>query len=468
MNELNPYLQGLYAPVTDERCDTDLQVVGEIPRDLHGAYVRNGPNPARAPTDLHHWFDGDGMLHAVYFENGRAEYRNRYVRGADFVADARGDCTAGGVMRPANLARAPKVYKDTANTDVLLHSGSLLPLWYISGTPVRLDARTLETLGEETFGGRLPRHVSAHSKVDPRNGDFVFFDYALYEPWMSMGVVNRDNQLVNFQQIALPGPRLPHDMAFTEHYAILHDLPVVFSDEARRSGKWSITVADLPTRFGVIPRNGSAADLRWFETDPCYIYHVVNAWEEGQEIVMHACKMVPNGIRPNPAHGPYASMVTVLNLHAVMCEWRMNLATGGVSSRQLDDRICEFPVINLDRSGVRTRHAYAMSIAPTETLRFDGIYKYDLDSGRAVFHRYEPGVYGSEAAFAPREGASAEDDGYLVTFTTDEASQRSEVRIIDARAPEGAPLARIRLPRRVPSGFHATWARGDQIRTRAA
>ncbi len=463
LNALNPYLHGSYAPVSDELTLLELEVIGKIPRDMHGAYLRNGPNPLSAPQDLHHWFDGDGMLHGVYFEDGRAEYRNRYVRGQDFLDGQRGESRVGGVLRPASQERIVKPYKDTANTDVVLHGGSLLALWYISGNPVRLDARTLETLGEETFGGRLPRHVSAHSKVDPRNGEFVFFDYALYEPWMALGVVSADNQLLNFQQIELPGPRLPHDLAITQNYAIVHDLPVVFTDEARRAGKWSITVADLPARFGVIPRNGCSTDIRWFETDPCYIYHVVNAWEDGDVVVMHACKMVPNGLRPNPQHGPYASMVTVLNLQAVMCEWRMNLATGGIRCRQLDDRICEFPLINQDYSGQRSRYGYAMSIAPTETLRFDGIYKYELETGQPVMHRYEPGVFGSEAAFAPRIGGAEEDEGYLVSFTTDEASQRSEVRIMDARDLARSPLARIRLPRRVPAGFHATWARGDQI-----
>ena len=463
LNALNPYLQGYYAPVDAERTVFGCEVEGEIPRDLHGAYIRNGPNPLRPPQDLHHWFDGDGMLHAIHFETGRAEYRNRYVRSADFLADQRGECPVGGVMRPATGQRSPKVYKDTANTDVVVHGGKLMALWYISGQPVRVDARTLETLGEEDFGGKLPRHVSAHSKVDPVSGDFVFFDYALYEPWMSFGVVDANNTLTNFQQIELPGPRLPHDMALTENYVVLHDLPVVFSEEAIAHRRWSITVADQPARFGVVPRNGEAGEIRWFETDPCYIYHVVNAWEDGDELVMHACRMVPNGLKPNPAFGPYASMVTVLNLQAVLWEWRMNLRSGTIVSRQLDDSICEFPVINQDRLGRRTNHGYAVSIAPTDTLRFDGLYKYDLRSGAHQHYRYAPGVFGSEPAFAPRVGATAEDDGYLVVFATEAETGRSEVQILDAREIEAGPVGRVKLPCRVPAGFHATWARGDQI-----
>src|SRR5690606_7775988 len=133
------------------------------------------------------------MLHAIHFENGKASYRNRYVRTDDFKAELANNVEAGGVLLPANRARANKVYKDTANTDVIIHNGQLMALWYISGTPVRVDARTLETIGNETFGGKLPRNVSAHSKVDPETGEFVFFDYSLYEPWMTFGTVSATN-----------------------------------------------------------------------------------------------------------------------------------------------------------------------------------------------------------------------------------------------------------------------------------
>jgi len=468
LNTLNPYLQGLYEPVAAETTALDLNVIGEIPKDLHGAFVRNGPNPQHAPEGMHHWFDGDGMVHAVYFENGKAEYRNRYVQSDDFRAAKAGqDIGAGGVLMPSSKSRPGStrgelVYKDTANTDLVMHNGSLMALWYISGRPVRIDARTLETIGNEDFGAALPRHVSAHGKVDPRTGEFCFFDYSLTEPWMTYGIVSKDNVLTNFQRVDLPGPRLPHDMGLTENYVILHDLPVVFTEGGMRNHMWQIKVADQPARFGVAPRNGRGDQIKWFETDSCYIYHVVNAWEEGDEVVMTACMMTPNGYPPNPAHGPYASMVNVLALHAVPVEWRMNMVTGEVKKRQLDDRIGEFPVINLDRTGVKTNWSYHVSMAPEELQRFDGLYKYDLTTGNAQTHRFADGVGGSEPAFAPRIGSTGEDDGYVVVFAT-APDGTSEVQVLDAQAFDQGPIARIPLPVRVPAGFHGTWAPGDQI-----
>jgi len=469
LNTLNPYLQGAYEPVSRETTAIDLPVIGEIPQDLHGAFYRNGPNPAQAPQGMHHWFDGDGMVHAVWFENGKAEYRNRFVRSADHVADLNGGCGAGGVMEPSTRAdpsstRGDKVYKDTANTDLVLHNGSLMALWYISGHPVRIDARTLETIGTETFGGALSRHVSAHSKVDPKTGEFVFFDYSLYEPWMTFGVVSPTNELTHFARIELPGPRLPHDMGLTENYVILHDLPVVFTDGGLKRSTWNIHFADQPARFGVVPRNGSGDQVRWFETDSCYIYHVVNAWEDGDEVVMTACMMTPNGFPPNPEYGPYAAMVNVLALHAVPVEWRMNMKTGEVKKRQLDDRIGEFPVVNLDYASRPTKWSYHVAMAPTELQSFKGLIKYDLETGAARTWDYQPSQFGSEPAFAPRVGATAEDDGYVIAFVTDAETGKSEVQVIDAQNMEAGPVARVILPVRVPAGFHGTWARGDQLK----
>lgn len=463
LNALNPYLQGIYAPVSVETTARDMPVIGQIPRDLHGSYVRNGPNPAAEPTGMHHWFDGDGMLHAIYFENGKAEYRNRFVGSPDNRADLKGSCGAPGVFEPAAVARGEKVYKDTANTDVVFHNGQLMALWYISGTPVRVDPRTLETIGEETFGGRLPRHVSAHSKVDAATGEFVFFDYGLYEPWISFGTVDRNNVLTHFRKIDVPGPRLPHDMGLTENYVILHDLPVVFTENGLRRRMWQIEFRDQPARFGVVSRRDPNAPVRWFETDPCYIYHVVNSWEEGDEVVMHACKWAENGFKPNTQFGPYGGMVVVLNLHAVPVEWRMNMRTGQIRQRQLDDRLGEFPVVNLDRFGQPTRYSYNVSIVRHELQRFDGLRKYDLQTGAAQSYCYAPGVFGSEAAFAPRIGAKDEDDGYVVVFVTDENSMRSEAQILDAKNFSDGPVARVLLPTRVPAGFHGTWVRGDQM-----
>lgn len=458
VNDFNPYLRGLYAPAAKEVSATNLRVEGEIPRDLHGGYFRNGPNPASPPKGMHHWFDGDGMIHGIWFENGAARYGNRYVQTEDLHADQLGNPELAGIFGPSRDVDGRRVhYKDTANTDVVFHNGKLLALWYISGQPVAVDAATLETIRTENFGGALPGNISAHSKVDPRTGELVFFDYALYEPKMWTGSVSADGQLTQFQEIELPGPRLPHDMGMTENYVILHDLPVIFSEEAIRNRLWQIHVANQPTRFGVVPRKGG--DAKWFDFPTSYIYHVINAWEEGDDVVMAACKMVPNGFKPDPQYGPYAAMADVLALRAQPFLWRMNMKTGTGVEEQLDDALSEFPVVNNDYAGVKTRYSYHVVFDDCIEQRFSGLMKYDLQTGSSVCHDFPAGVFGSEPAFAPRVGADGEDDGYLITFTAD-LDGRSQAHIIDARDFASPPLAIVDLPQRVPAGFHGVWAPG--------
>lgn len=465
LNRLNPYLQGAYAPVHEEITATELKVKGEIPTDFAGAYYRNGPNPFQLPQEMHHWFDGDGMLHAIHFENGKAEYRNRFIRTADFAAERHGQLQKRGIFYPATEVGETTVYKDTANTDIVMHNGELMALWYISGQPVRLNPNTLETIRTENFNGQLANNVSAHSKVDLGTGEFIFFDYALYEPTYSYGVVDAHNQLQHFTQIQMPGPRLPHDMAITENYSILMDLPVVFTEQGLKHKVWSIHQdPSLPTRFGIIPRHGKGEETQWFEFPGCYIYHVINAWEEGDNIVLYCCKMIDNGRDLAAEYGAYAPMVDVLALRAVVTKWTMNLQTGACKEEQIDDSINEFPTVNLGKVGQKTRFSYHASIPDTATQVFDGILKYDLQAGSFVRHEFGGQLCGSEPAFAPRFNAQSEDDGYVISFVTDFDTGGSKALILDAQNLADAPLATIEIPQRVPLGFHGTWANLSEFR----
>lgn len=180
---------------------------------------------------------------------------------------------------------------------------------------------------------------------------------------------------------------------------------------------------------------------------------------------MAACKMTPNGITPDAeAYGAYAPMTTVLALRAKPFLWRMNMKTGEGREEQIDNRLSEFPVINGDFVGSRSRFSYHVVMDDHVEQRFSGLMKYVLSTGDAIEHRFPKGVFGSEPAFAPRIGARGEDDGYAITFVTDIASGESEALVIDARNFAAPPLARVKIPQRVPSGFHGVWAPGGDIR----
>lgn len=463
----NPYVTGKYGPVTDEITATDLKVIGEIPKDFGGVYLRNGPNPRYTPKDRAHWFDGDGMLHALHFENGKATYRNRYVRTADFEDETQaGEPVYPGLMQPFNKKRPMKPLKDTANTDVKFHAGHALAMWYVSGTPYKVHPITLETMGPETFNGKLQRNISAHSKNDPHTGEFMFFDYGVQKPWMTYGVVDKHGEMTNFTEIELPGPRLPHDMAVTENYSIVMDLPLFLTDEALRTGKWQISFHDdMPARFGVIPRHGKGSDVRWFEAEPCYVYHVSNAWEEGDEIVMDGFRVVDPCPKADPRDGELARMLAFLRPTYYAYRWRFNLKTGQTKEQLLDNRNAEFPTINWNYMGRKTRYSYAATLESAPTLLFDGLIKYDRETNSTIEHRFGKGKYGSEAPFAPRHNPKSEDDGYSVTFVQNEVDGTSEMLLIDAQNFAAPPVARIQLPQRVPIGFHACWITEEELKT---
>jgi carotenoid cleavage dioxygenase len=465
----NPYLRGAFAPVFAE-CDAEaLPVAGELPHDLDGVFLRNGPNPVFEPRGRYHWFDGDGMVHAVHFRDGRAGYRNRFVRTQDLDAERR----AGRALWPGYMERpdpqAPAGsgsdgwLKDTANTDLVFHNGAVLALWYQCGLPYRLDPRSLATLGPERFGGRLPRRLSAHAKVDAATGELFCFDYATAAPFLVHHLVSARGELVRSTPIELPGPRLPHDMAITTRHAILMDLPLFWDPQLleRRVHRLGFH-RELPSRFAVLPRAGGP--VRWFEAEPTYIYHVVNAWEEGETIVMDACCVVDPGARPPAEGGALSRMLATLRLDARLHRYRFDLVTGATREERLDDRNAEFPSIDARRLGVRTRYAYLPQIAPdTPTLLFDALVKYDTEAGRTQTHRFGEGRYCSEAPFAPRVGGREEDDGYVVCFVHDAAGGASEAHVLAARDFEAEPLAIVSLPQRVPVGFHACWVDGSQL-----
>ena len=222
----NPYLHGVYAPTLNEMQVDDLRVTGELPVDLVGAYFRNGPNPRLQSRNRHHPFDGDGMVHGVYFRDGKVSYRNRYVQTTALQQElAAGTSNSPGVMGPFDYSVSRFGIKDTANTDVLWYDGDLIALWYNAGDPYRLDSMSLETSSQFQLRGRAQARMSAHAKLDASNGELLFFDYGDEPPYMTYGVADARGNLLHEVAIDLPGPRLPHDIGFTRDYAIVHDLP---------------------------------------------------------------------------------------------------------------------------------------------------------------------------------------------------------------------------------------------------
>lgn len=468
----HPYMNGAWRPTYREYNATDLEVVGQIPTDIDGVYIRNTENPVHEPIGRYHPFDGDGMLHAISFRSGRAEYRNRFVRTKGFQAEreARRSLWAGLMEPPAKSTRpgwgAQGWLKDASSTDVIVHAGKILSTFYQCGDAYLLDPYTLEQFG---VAGWAPLDgVSAHPKVDEATGELLFFNYSKHAPYMHYGVVGADGRLKHYTPIPLPGPRLPHDMAFTRQYSILNDLPLFWNSDLLRQDLHVVQFhRDLPSRFAVIPRYGGADDIRWFEAEPTYTLHWLNAYEEGDEIILDGYfqespepKSYPNA---PPGLERMMAYLDQMLLKPKLHRWRFDLRTGKTREEHLDNRILEFGVINQRHAGRRYRYIYSAVPEPGWFL-FRGLVKHDLETGRSWSLEFGSNRFGSEAAFAPRKGAADEDDGYLVSIISDLDADRSECVLIDAKNIEAGPICRIFLPERISSGTHATWGDGEQIR----
>ena len=284
---------------------------------------------------------------------------------------------------------------------------------------------------------------------------------------MHYGVVGADNRLKHYVPIPLPGPRLPHDMAFTTNYSILNDLPLFWDPELLTKGYHAARFhRDLPTRFAILPRYGAPEDIRWFEARPCYVLHWMNAYEDGDEVILDG--YFQENPEPPPLEGwprKLGQMMAYLDEHSMkpkLYRWRFNLKTGAVREGYLDDRILEFGSFNQKIAGTKGRYLYATTAEPGWFL-FNGLVKHDLETGASESLGFGPGRFGSEAPFAPRVGATDEDDGYLVSFVTDMVEDRSECVVVDARDIEAGPVCRILLPHRISSGTHACWAARGQL-----
>ena len=471
----HPYRTGAWRPQVTEYDAWDLDVDGVIPDDLAGVYLRNTENPLLPPIARYHPFDGDGMLHSIRFGGGAATYHNRFVRTDGFLAEREElrSLWAGVAELPSSAERTDGCHgprprmKDGSSTDVIVHRGSALSSFWMCGDLYRLDPVTLDDLGKEDWGGHAPPGgVSAHPKVDEHTGELLFFNYTNDDPYMRYGEVDAAGVLTNVVDVTLPGPRLPHDMAFTEHYAILCDLPMFHDPIAAAEGVYYPRFyPELPARFAIVPRGGTADRIRWFEAAPTFVLHWINAYEDGDEIVLDG--FFQNN--PSPAKRPdltvEQNLFRYLDLHTLEStahRWRFNLVTGECREEPLGDDVREFGTINGRHGGRPYRYAYN-AVAAEGWFGFVGVSRLDVETGDQETYLLPDGVYASETTMAPRVGSGAEDDGYLVTMTMDTVDDRSECLVFDAANLADGPLARIALPERICSGTHATWAGIDRL-----
>jgi 8'-apo-carotenoid 13,14-cleaving dioxygenase len=434
------YIESNFAPVAEEVTVFDLPVVGELPKDLNGRYLRNGPNPIDAVDPLaHHWFLGDGMVHGIRLREGRAEwYRNRYV-GSDATAkigiEVSGPNWSGGRTGP--------------NTNVGGFAGTTWAMVEGGGTPVELTYE-LDTVARNDFFGTLPGPFTAHPKVDPKSGEMhamvyapsKWFDHTQYV------VVGTDGRVRRTVDVPM-GMSMLHDMALTEKYAVVFDLPVTVDINLAMSGvqfplRWN---PDYGARVGLLPREGNAEDIVWIEVPLCYAFHPMNAYDRADgSVVIDICTY--DRLFDKDVLGPFGDCLPRLE------RWELYPSQRRSSVTVIDASAQEFPRHAHSVGTQEYRYGYTAGIASDS---YGATIKHDLQTGTRTSFEYGPGWGGGEPVFVAREGSTAEDDGWLVTFAHAKDASEASFVVLDAQDVARGPVAEVKLPQRVPYGFHGNW-----------
>jgi carotenoid cleavage dioxygenase-like enzyme len=448
-----------FGPIDTEYDLADLTVVGELPRGLNGTLLRNGPNPQFPPVDprQHHWFTGDGMVHAFTLGDGRARYRNRWIRTDKWLADnASGRSLLSGYGEPPDPSRE---VADTgvANTNVVWHAGRLLALEE-AHLPYELDLATLGTRGVQSFGGVLEGPFTAHPKIDPVTGELVAFGYAAegkLTPGMTYSTISADGVVTRFERFEAPYSSMVHDFAVTERHVLFPVLPLHGSMQRAEAGQMPYAwEPDLGGHIGVIRRDRGVASLRWFRAESCFVFHVLNAWDEGNRIVADVMQYDEPPLFPRADGATSPPDAT----RARLVRWTLDpdAGTDAFKRTALDDMSGEFPRLDERRAGLRNRFGTFAGESHDDS-GLDTIVWLDLVSGRRASFTLPAGDATSEPVFVARNPQAAEGDGWLLAVVWRGEQRRSDLIVLDADGIERGPLATVQLAHRVPFGFHGNW-----------
>ena len=445
---MNRYLSGNYAPVTEEITAWNLPVIGEMPDELSGRYLRNGPNPATAvDASTHHWFVGDGMVHGLRIRDGRVEwYRNRYVGSAQMSA-LRGEPDIDGPNWNGN-SHGP-------NTNVFGFAGTTWAVVEAGGCPVELSYE-LDTIGRNDFFGTLPGAFTAHPKFDPDTGEIhaIAYSWAEWIDHVQYLIIGVDGRVRHRRDVHLPGMSMAHDMSLTGRYAVVYDQPVTV--DLSVLGRYPFPFRWNPgygNRVGLIDRDdertGRQSDIIWIDAPLGYCFHPVNAYDDDGSVVIDLC--LYDRMFDTDVAGPFGDGVARLE------RWVIDPVARSLRTTVVDERANEFPRV---ANAVATRrHRYAYTVEPSVDPQAGwATVKHDLTTGerRAVDHG--PGRAAGEAVFVGRaDHGPEEDDGWLLTLVHVLGSDSAEFVVLDAQDLDRGPVARVPLPARVPFGFHGNW-----------
>nr|XP_043624198.1 9-cis-epoxycarotenoid dioxygenase NCED1, chloroplastic-like [Erigeron canadensis] len=480
----NIQISGNFSPVPEQPVQSNLPVIGKIPDYINGVYLRNGANPLFEPTSGHHLFDGDGMVYSVKFDNGSASYACRFTETQRLVQEralgkpvfpkaigelhghsgiaklllfyARGLCGLVDHSQGIGVANAGLVY---FNNRLLAMSEDDLPY------QVKVMSNgDLKTVGRYNFDDQLKSTMIAHPKLDPVSGELFALSYdVIKKPYLKYFRFSADGKKSKDVSIDLGKPTMVHDFAITENFVVVPDHQVVFKmSEMITGGSPVVYDKKKVSRFGVLDKYAeNDSGIKWVEVPDCFCFHLWNAWEEPEhdEVVVIGSCMTPADSIFNESHE---------ELKSVLSEIRLNLKTGKSTRRAIispeSDVNLEAGMVNKHLLGRKSQYAYLAIAEPWPKV--SGFAKVDLSTGETKKFIYGDQKYGGEPLFLSRgPNSEREDDGHILTFVHDEKTWKSELQIVNAITLELE--ATVKLPSRVPYGFHGTFVSAKDLATQA-
>ena len=461
---------GYNAPSRVEADIFDLEIHGELPRELNGCWYRMTPDPQFPPLhgdDI--YLSGDGMISMFRFENGYVDYKSRYVRTERFLAERKARRALFGHYRNAftDEVSVAGLDRTVANTSPIWHAGRLFAIKE-DGLPYEIDPVTLETKGRHDFDGRLKTlTVSAHPKIDPRTGELLFYGYEASGDGsrdMAFCVPDKDGKLVSEEWFQAPYAGMVHDFAITEDYAIFPIFPtIVDMDRMKAGGPHWMSDISQDAWIAVVPRKGGVAGIRWFKRPGGQFFHVINAWNEGETITLDLCVagMNPFPFIPDVSGAPYNPMASA----TMPSRWTLDLTR---NDEAIEERVVagvpfDLPRIDERLTGRRYRQTWAGMIDPTRAFRMSGpvgagfnmVGRMDMDTGQTDAWYGEDDDAFQEPIFLPT--GAGETDGYVVVVVEKHAQNLSEVAVFKAGDMAAGPVAIIRLPMRLRGAVHGCW-----------
>lgn len=445
----NYYLQGNYAPIHKELNITHLEVEGTLPADLNGMYVRNGPNPMFPPITYTYPFDGDGMLHALTFNNGTVSYRNRWVETKGLIAEKKvGRAIYGGFKMPippdlkligADGDSGP--VKNGAFIHIIQHNKKLIA-FYESNIAYEV-MQNLETIGPWCpRGAAIPFHVNAHTRFDPNTQTLFAFTYDFAQPYLKYFEINPNGEVTKTVPIVDSRPSMIHDFVVTKNYVIFFDCPALFDFQNPMKGilSWK---PDLGVKIIIINRNTHAITI--LETETFFVYHLANGFEMDNEIMI-------DYVRYDKFYFGDETATAQPKLYSAI----INLSNRTIKHVQCLDYVVEFPRINDNFNTCQHRFIFMPTVYKKQG-EFNAVLKYDRIKQTTTIHDFGKNAEIGEAVFIPKQNADTEDDGYIGIYVYDIQTQKSEFVLLNAQKVEEKPVARIFMPQRVPHGLHGNW-----------